>query len=174
MHHRSCRASCSAVNTATADGLRTQPERVPEAVAALRDKVKQAAKRGDSNGSVDVAALAAAATDVGGARVLTLAVAIEDPKELLVVADKVKGQLGEQAVVVLGAVGAGKVNLVAAVTPALVARGVHAGSIIKIAAGVAGGGGGGRDTVAQAGGKDPAKLPDALQAAHDAIAAALA
>ena len=74
---------------------------------------------------------------------------------------------------VLGWAGTEKVNLVAAVTPALVARGVHAGNVVKAAAQVAGGGGGGRDTIAQAGGKDPAKLPEALQAARDAIAAAL-
>ena len=71
----------------------------------------------------------------------------------------------------LGTVVDGRVHLVAAVTPALVARGVKAGAIVKAAAQVAGGGGGGRDTMAQAGGKDPATLPDAIAAARAAIAA---
>jgi alanyl-tRNA synthetase len=44
---------------------------------------------------------------------------------------------------------------------------------VRIAAGVVGGGGGGRDTMAQAGGRDPAKLPEALDAARTAIASAL-
>jgi alanyl-tRNA synthetase len=61
------------------------------------------------------------------------------------------------------------VHLVAAVTPLLVERGVKAGEIVKVAAQVTGGGGGGRDTMAQAGGKDPAKLGEALEAARGAI-----
>jgi alanyl-tRNA synthetase len=68
----------------------------------------------------------------------------------------------------------GRVHLVAAVSPALVERGVKAGAVVKAAAQATGGGGGGRDTMAQAGGKDPAKLPDAIAAARAAIEAALA
>jgi alanyl-tRNA synthetase len=66
------------------------------------------------------------------------------------------------------------VDLVVAVTPALVARGVRAGEIVKIAAQQVGGGGGGRDTLARAGGREPAKLPQALDAARAAIESALA
>ena len=97
-----------------------------------------------------------------------------DPKALMQTADQVKGKLGEEAAIVLGTAGDGRVHFVVAVTPALVARGVKAGDVVKAAAQVAGGGGGGRDTMAQAGGKDPDKLPDALDAARAAIAAALA
>ena len=89
-------------------------------------------------------------------------------------ADRIKGQLSEQSATVLGAAVDGRVHLVAAVTPALVARGVKAGAIVKAAAAVAGGGGGGRDTMAQAGGRDPAKLPESIAAARTAIEAALA
>jgi alanyl-tRNA synthetase len=66
------------------------------------------------------------------------------------------------------------VALVVAVSPELVSRGVKASDIVKTAAQVVGGGGGGRDTMAQAGGRDPSKLPEALEAAREAIAAALA
>ena len=66
----------------------------------------------------------------------------------------------------LGAAGDGRVHLVASVAPALVARGVKAGAIVKVAAEVTGGGGGGRDTMARAGGRDPEKLPEALDAAR--------
>ncbi len=90
------------------------------------------------------------------------------------VADRIKGRLGEESATVLGAAVDGRVHLVAAVTPALVARGVKAGAIVKAAATVAGGGGGGRDTMAQAGGRDPDKLPEAIAAARAAIEAALA
>jgi alanyl-tRNA synthetase len=157
----------------TADVLRTQPERVPEAVAQLRDKAKEAARGGQANGSVDAEALAAGAVEVAGAQVLTAVVPDVDAKALMEIGDLVKGRLGEEAAIVLGSAAEGRVHLVAAVTPALVARGVRAGAVVKVAAQVAGGGGGGKDTMAQAGGKDPEKLPDALEAARTAIAAAL-
>ena len=52
-------------------------------------------------------------------------------------------------------------------------RGVKAGDVVKVAAQIAGGGGGGRDTMAQAGGRDPDKLPEAIEAARAAIVHAL-
>jgi alanyl-tRNA synthetase len=155
--------------------LRTDVAQLPAAVTALRDRAKQAAK-GSSNGAaaVDADALAAAATQIAGADVVAAVVSGPAPKELMDVADRVKGKLGEQSATVLGTVVDGRVHLVAAVTPALVARGVKAGAVVKAAAVVAGGGGGGRDTMAQAGGRDPDKLPDAIAAARAAIEAALA
>jgi alanyl-tRNA synthetase len=125
--------------------------------------------------------LAAAATQIAGADVVAEIVSgangsdgVAGAKELMDVADRIKGKLGEESVTVLGTVIDGRVHLVAAVTPALVARGVKAGAVVKAAATVAGGGGGGRDTMAQAGGRDPAKLPEAIAAARAAIEAALA
>jgi alanyl-tRNA synthetase len=56
----------------------------------------------------------------------------------------------------------------------VVARGVHAGEIVKAAAQAAGGGGGGRPDFAQAGGRDAARLPDALAAAEATLARQLA
>jgi alanyl-tRNA synthetase len=98
---------------------------------------------------------------------------VEDPKALPDLADRAKAKLGDAAIV-LGAVADGKVHLVATVAPALVKRGVKAGSIVRVAAEVTGGGGGGRDTMARAGGRDPDKLPEAIAAARAAIEAALA
>jgi alanyl-tRNA synthetase len=80
--------------------------------------------------------------------------------------------LGDAAIV-LGSAGEGRVDLVASVAPALVERGLHAGEIVKLAAAEVGGGGGGRDTLARAGGRDPSALPAALEAARAAIEAAL-
>ncbi|HEX8156366.1 MAG TPA: alanine--tRNA ligase-related protein, partial [Solirubrobacteraceae bacterium] len=155
--------------------LRTGVDSLPEAVSALQDRAKQAAKASTNGGAEagDIEALAAAARQIGGADVVAEVVPAGGAKELMDVADRVKGQLAEQSATVLGAVVDGRVHLVAAVTPALVARGVKAGVIVKAAATVAGGGGGGRDTMAQAGGRDPDKLPDAIAAARAAIEAAL-
>jgi alanyl-tRNA synthetase len=158
--------------------LKTGVGQLPEAVRALRKEVKDAAKAAASaNGAatIDADALAAAATSIEGADVVAQVLeGVASAKELPDIADRIKGRLSEQSATVLGTVVGGRVHLVAAVTPALVARGVKAGAIVKAAARVAGGGGGGRDTMAQAGGKDPAALPDAIAAARDAIAAALA
>ena len=159
--------------------LRTGVERLPEAVAELRDQAKKAAaKAATSNGApaaVDAAALAAGAIQIAGADVVAQIVSgAGGAKALMDLADRIKGQLSDQSATVLGAAVDGRVHLVAAVTPALVARGVKAGAIVKAAAAVAGGGGGGRDTMAQAGGRDPAKLPESIAAARTAIEAALA
>jgi alanyl-tRNA synthetase len=155
-----------------ADALRTQPERVVEAVEALQQRAKQAAKTGGGAGT-DAAALAQRAAEVDGATVLAEVVEAPDAKALLDLADRVKGRLGADAAIVLGTAVDGRVHLVASVAPSLVQRGVKAGSIVKQAAQITGGGGGGRDTMAQAGGRDPEKLGDAISAARAAIVSAL-
>ncbi len=71
----------------------------------------------------------------------------------------------------LGAPSDGKVALVATASPGAVSRGVSAAAIVREAAASVGGGGGGRDDAAQAGGREPAKLPEALEAARAAILA---
>ncbi|HEV2813378.1 MAG TPA: DHHA1 domain-containing protein, partial [Solirubrobacteraceae bacterium] len=152
--------------------LRKSTSDVPSAIADLQAKAKAAAKPGSAAPAVDVAALSAQAQDVDGAKVLTTQLPPTDPKSLPDLADRVKGKLGKSAIV-LGTANEGRVALVVSVSPELVERGVRAGAIVKTAAQVVGGGGGGRDTMAQAGGKDPSKLPDALDAAREAIAAAL-
>jgi alanyl-tRNA synthetase len=75
-----------------------------------------------------------------------------------------RDKLGE-GVIILGAVAEGKVNLVTVVNPPGL-RGLHAGKIIKEVAAITGGGGGGRPDMAQAGGKDPSKLGEALAKAE--------
>jgi alanyl-tRNA synthetase len=158
-----------------AELLRLPPERVPDGVAELRARAKElekAARRGGTNGAVDLDALAAQAHDRDGARWLATVVEVHEAKVLLEVADKLRARLGDAAVV-LGRADADHVDLVANVAPALVQRGVRANEILADAAKLVGGGGGGRDTVARAGGRDPAGLPDAIAAAQAAIEAAL-
>jgi alanyl-tRNA synthetase len=155
--------------------LRVPPERVPDAVSELSARVRvleKAAKAKPGNGAVDIDALAGGAGEVAGARVLTAAVPAMDGQALLELADKLKARLGDGAIV-LGSAAEGRVDLIATVAPGLVQRGVRAGEIVKAAAAVVGGGGGGRDTLARAGGRDPSKLPEAIEAAREAIASAL-
>ena len=109
---------------------------------------------------------------MAGIKVLAREVPPAPPDELRNIADMLRQKLGS-GVVVLGARGDGKVSLVAAVTADLVGR-LHAGNLVKAAAAAAGGKGGGRPDFAQAGGKEPDKLPQALDAAVDEVAHQLA
>ena len=93
-------------------------------------------------------------------------------QELLDLSDRFK-QRSAPAAIVLGSRENGTVNLVVNFDQA-VADKLSAGDVVKEIAPIVGGGGGGRPTMARAGGKDPAKLPDALARARELLAAALA
>ncbi len=156
--------------------LRVPPRQAEEATIQLQNRVRELERAGrrasDSNGAVDIDTLVATATQTDGANVLAAAVQAANGQALLEIVDRIKGKLPDAAIV-LGTAGDGRVDLVASVAPALVARGVKAGEIVQIAAARVGGGGGGRDTLARAGGRDPAQLEAALSAAREAIEAAL-
>ena len=156
--------------------LRVPPERVVESIASLRERVRElerAARNADAgNGSLDIDELAARAGSAAGASVLAAAVQVPDGQALLQLVDRLKGKLPDAAIV-LGSAGGGRVDLVASVAPSLVKRGVKAGEIVQVAAREVGGGGGGRDTLARAGGRDPERLTAAISAARAAIEAAL-
>ena len=140
----------------------------------MEKALKQGGGPGEAGGGgVDMDALAAQAEEIDGAKVLTAIVEGLDAKALLDTVDRVKGRLGEAAIL-LGTAADGRVHLMASVAPELVTRGVKAGAVVKAAAQAVGGGGGGRDTMAQAGGRDPEKLGEAIEAARTAIRTALA
>ncbi len=116
---------------------------------------------------VSGAATAAEEQVVAGIRILVREVPAAPPAELRGMADLLRSRLGS-GVVVLGTRSAGKVSLIAAVTDDLKTR-VPAGKLLKALAGLVGGSGGGRDDFAQAGGKDPDRLPAALAAVAGAV-----
>ena len=107
------------------------------------------------------------ARDIGGARAVIAQVSEPDPKALRELVDTFKGKL-KSGIVVLAADADGKAALAAGVTKDLTDR-FHAGEILKEAALVVGGKGGGRPDMAQAGGKDVAKLDAALKKAVEVI-----
>jgi len=104
---------------------------------------------------------------VEGIKVITREVPPAPANELRDMADTLRSKLGS-GVVVIGTRGDGNVNLVAAVTKDLTGR-VKAGELVKRLSAIVGGGGGGRPDFAQAGGKDPDKLPAALAAVQEAV-----
>ena len=99
--------------------------------------------------------------EVEGVKVLATKVTDVDMNGLRNLGDQLKDKLGE-GVIVIASVLDGKVNLMATATDEAQKKGVHAGNLIKAIAGFVGGGGGGRPNMAQAGGKNPAGVEDAL------------
>ncbi len=133
-------------------------------IKALRQQLNQQA----------VNDITATVKEISGVKVLAAKVPAEDMDALRRTLDSARDKLGENSAIVLAAEAGGKVMLVAAVSKDLLAKKLHAGNIIKAAATACGGGGGGRPDMAQAGGKDPAKIQEALQAACRIITEQLA
>jgi alanyl-tRNA synthetase len=165
------------LRTAAAE-LRVTPERVAEAVSQLRRRTRElerAARRGGGGVSVsggggavggDLDALEAEAVERHGARVLIREVSAPDQTALLELCDRLKGRLEHGVIVLASAAGGERVDLIASVAPSLVERGLRAGELVNVAARAVGGGGGGRDTLARAGGREVARVGEALAAAR--------
>lgn len=148
----------------TAGLLKAHPQDVPKRVigllAQMKDLEREVQQLQARLAKSEVDSLLSKVTEVGGVQLLAAQVHAPDMEGLRQMADLVRDRL-KQGVLVLGAVAEGKVNWVSAVTPSGLS-GLHAGQIIKEVAKITGGGGGGRPDMAQAGGKDPAKLGEAL------------
>ena len=150
--------------------LKTSPANAPASVEKLQVELKQrekelaALQKSAAGGQVDTL-LAGANTTYGFPLIVHTLGEGSDADAVRTLADEVLNKL-TSGVVILGAVGGGKVSLAVKVSKDLVSRGVHAGNIVKAAAQVVGGGGGGRPDFAQAGGKDPSKLGEALATAE--------
>jgi alanyl-tRNA synthetase len=109
---------------------------------------------------------------VGSVAVVAAQIPDADTQTLRDMSDRLREALGS-AVVVLATLVDGKPQLIAAVTDDLVARGLDAGELVRVVAKVVGGGGGGKAGLAQAGGRDAEKLPEALGSVPDLVRARL-
>ena len=106
--------------------------------------------------------------EVKGVKLLATSVPGVDMNGLRDLGDQLKTKIGE-GVVVLASDCDGKVNLIVMATDDAQSKGAHAGNLIKAIAGKVGGGGGGRPNMAQAGGKNPAGIADAIAEAKIAL-----
>ena len=104
--------------------------------------------------------------EIGGVKVLAAKLSDVDMNGLRELGDQLKEKLGDGVVVLASTVGE-KVNLISMATDSAMKKGAHAGNLIKAVAKVVGGGGGGRPNMAQAGGKDPSKVEEAISAAYE-------
>jgi len=142
-------------------------EKVRRLVEQQRALEKELERMRGQLGKNQIPDLLARRQDINGTSVLITEVPKADPKQLREIADQLKDKMGS-GVVVLVSPGEKNVQLVSSVSKELTHR-YHAGEIIKQLASILGGGGGGRADFAQAGGKDPMKVAEALKKAEEII-----
>ena len=148
------------------------PSQTEKMLALQKDMQKELDQVQEMREKAEAQKLLMAVQEMGDVHFVCGRTAAKDMEELRSVADLIWGKL-QNGIVVLAAVAEGKVYLVVKVEKALVARGIHAGKIIKEAAKVVGGGGGGRPEMAQAGGTQPENLPKAFEKAGEVVRAQL-
>ena len=107
--------------------------------------------------------------EIKGVKFVATKVDNVDMNELRNLGDKIKNEIGSGVVLVVSAIGNDKVNMIAMATDDAVAKGAHAGNLIKAVASLVGGGGGGRPNMAQAGGKNPAGISELLKKAPNVL-----
>ncbi|PGA01834.1 alanine--tRNA ligase [Bacillus wiedmannii] len=145
--------------------MKTNPKDILTRVDGLFAEVKQLQKENESLAvklsNIEAGNLTDSVMTVDGVNVLAAKVNVADMNNLRTMMDDLKNKL-ESAVVVLASVNDDKVNILAGVTKDLISQGYHAGKLVKEVASRCGGGGGGRPDMAQAGGKNPAQVEEAL------------
>jgi alanyl-tRNA synthetase len=155
-----------------AKALKTTPADINDHIKKLQEELKALKSENESLKSKEAQA---ALGDVGdqvkevkGVKLLATSVKGVDMNGLRDLGDQMKTKLGEGVVVLISELD-GKVNLVTMATDGAMAKGAHAGNLVKAIAPKVGGGGGGRPNMAQAGGKNPAGIADAIAEAEKVL-----
>ena len=155
------------------DRFKAKPEELPERVSKIENELRATQKQVEALKSELAVAksdsLLAAAESVGEFKVLVAEMEGVDADSLKTAAERLQQKLGESAVLLGSAVESGKVSLVAAFSKSVNGKGLQAGKFVGDIAKICGGGGGGRPNLAQAGGRDPSKLGEALASAKSRL-----
>lgn len=158
--------------TAVSETLKTSPEKAVERLGILVQDIKQKDRELESLRSkvarFESEDLLSGVLEVDGIKFLAVKVEANDADTLRSTADIFKDKLGSGVVLLAAEIG-GKASFVAMAAKDAVAKGVHAGRLVGEVAKIAAGGGGGRPDMAQAGGKDPSKIAEALKAGERLI-----
>ena len=160
----------------TAHLLSVAPLAVTERLSAIAQEVTSLDQRlveRAAAGPLTADSLLEQAETVGTATIVISEAPTAEANLMRQLIDQIRQKSGTCAVLLASSQGNDKVTLVAGVSPDLQKKGAHAGNWIRPVAQILGGGGGGRPDMAQAGGKEPARLPEALAVAKDTIAAML-
>ncbi|OES44286.1 alanine--tRNA ligase [Domibacillus iocasae] len=150
--------------------LKSNPKDILAKADSLQAEIRELQRENESLSkklsNIEAGSLTDKIETVNGVQLLAANVQAADMNALRTMADELKQKV-TPGVIVLIAAADGKVNVVTAVTGDLTEKGFHAGKLVKEVAGCLGGGGGGRPDMAQAGGKDPSKIDEALQIAFE-------
>lgn len=158
-----------------AKAAKAEPVQLVKKIAAMNDEIKSLMSENEKlKAELANNALGDTAGDikeVNGVKYIATKVDGVDMNELRNLGDKLKGEIGSGVVVIVSAQGADKVSVIAMATDDVIAKGAHAGNLIKALAPIVGGGGGGRPNMAQAGGKNPAGIDELIAKVPDTILA---
>ncbi len=160
------------------DRFKVKPEEIPDRITTLQTEIKNAHKElGNLKGQLAIAksdSLLADVETIGEFQLLVAQLDDVDAASLQTAGERLQSKLGASSAVVLGSVvEEGKVSLVAAFGANVNKKGLQAGKFIGSIAKICGGGGGGKPNLAQAGGRDANKLPEALEQASSELKAGL-
>ena len=157
---------------AAASAAKCEPAQLVKRIETLQDEIKELQRENDKlknqMAKDAMGDVMDQVIEVAGVKLLTVKVDNVDMNGLRNLGDQLKEKMGD-GVIVLASSAEGKVNLITMATEGAVAKGAHAGNIIKSIAKHVGGGGGGRPNMAQAGGKNPAGIDDALADAKNVL-----
>lgn len=160
-----------------ATALKTTPDKLTEKISNLQAENKALHSEVESLKSKLAQDAMGDVTDqvieVKGVKLLAAKIEGVDMNGLRDLGDQLKDKLGEGVIVIASSLD-GKVNLIAMATEGAMKQGAHAGNLIKAIAGIVGGGGGGRPNMAQAGGKNPAGIDEAVAKAKEILEAQIA
>ncbi|MBN3957555.1 alanine--tRNA ligase [Nostoc sp. NMS8] len=159
------------------DRFKVKPEELPDRITSLQSELRNSQKELETL-KVQLAiaksdSLLQTAETVGGHKIIVAQLEDVDPESLKTAAERLLQKIGNGAVVLGSVPEAGKVSIVAAFSPEVNKKGLQAGKFVGAIAKICGGGGGGRPNLAQAGGRDASKLPDALGQAESDLKSAL-
>ncbi|MEH2170756.1 MAG: alanine--tRNA ligase [Nostoc sp.] len=159
------------------DRFKVKPEELPDRITSLQSELRNSQKELETL-KVQLAiaksdSLLQTAQTVGDYKIIVAQLEDVDPESLKTAAERLLQKIGNGAVVLGSVPEEGKVSIVAAFSPEVNKKGLQAGKFVGAIAKICGGGGGGRPNLAQAGGRDASKLPDALAQAESDLKSAL-
>lgn len=159
------------------DRFKVKPEELPDRITSLQSELRTSQKELETL-KVQLAiaksdSLLQTAQTVGDYKIIVAQLEDVDPESLKTAAERLLQKISNGAVVLGSVPEPGKVSIVAAFSQEVNKKGLQAGKFVGVIAKICGGGGGGRPNLAQAGGRDPSKLPEALEQAESELKSAL-
>ncbi|MEH2326955.1 MAG: alanine--tRNA ligase [Nostoc sp.] len=159
------------------DRFKVKPEEVPDRITSLQNELRNSQKELETlKGQLAIAKsdrLLQTAETVGNHKIIVAQLEDVDPESLKTAAERLLQKIANGAVVLGSVPEEGKVSIVAAFSAEVNKKGLQAGKFVGAIAKICGGGGGGRPNLAQAGGRDSSKLPEALEQAESELKSAL-